>query len=307
MGEYLLGVDAGGTHTVCLLADDRQRVLGRGEGGPSNVMAVGLGATVAAIRSAAAQAWVAAGLQPRPAAAMCVGVSGGDRPQEQQAIQSALQPLQVAQRIVIVNDARIALAAGSLDGVGVVLIAGTGSIAWGCNASGEVRRAGGWGYVMGDEGSAFAIGLSALHAVARADDGRGQATLLTRLLLDHWHLDRLQDVRSIVYTPTYPRLEIAALAPLVEQAARQGDAVARGIYEQAACELALAATTVLSGLGMTDQTVDIVLSGGVYHAGDLVTVPLLRAVREIAPQARLIALHDEPALGALHLAARQLD
>jgi len=302
---YLLGVDAGGTHTVCPLADDTQHILGRGEAGPANMMAVGLVAAAAAVREAVGQAWRAAGRAPRPAAVACIGMSGAGRLRDRQALAGALPPYGLARRAVIVSDALIALAAGSPRAVGVVVIAGTGAIAWGRNRAGEERRASGWGYILGDEGSAFDIGLAALRAVARAHDGCGQPTLLTALILEHWRLSQPEDLRSIVYSaPSYRRPEVAALAPIVEQAARQGDVAALDIYACAAEELALAAKAVIGSLGMQAEPVDIVLSGGVYNAGDLIVEPFLRAVREVAPRAQPIRLEQEPAMGAVHLAAQ---
>lgn len=303
---YLLGIDAGGTHTVCLLADGQERILGRGQAGPGNLMATGLEATVAAIHHAVAAAWQAAGLTEQIAHVACLGLAGVERQQEKQALAAALTSLHIARRVLIVIDAHIALAAGSPDGTGVVVIAGTGSIAWGRNRQGKVQRAGGWGYILGDEGSAFDIGLAALRAAVRAHDGRGQPTLLKQMILDHWRLAHLDDLRTVVYRSTYPRPEIAALAPVVEQAARQGDALARQIYTQAAHELALAATTVISSLGMQGEPVNVVLSGGVYQADDLIIEPFTRAVQRVAPQAQIIKLAGEPAQGAVRLAAREL-
>jgi N-acetylglucosamine kinase-like BadF-type ATPase len=306
IGEsYLLGIDAGGTHTICLLADQEERILGRGEAGAANVSAVGLSAAVAAIGQAVAAAWQAAGLTARPATLACLGVAGGDRPQEKEALEAALAPLGIAARLWVVPDALIALAAASREVIGVVIIAGTGSIAWGRNRQGDTRRAGGWGYILGDEGSAFDIGLSALRAAVRAHDGRGQPTALTDLLVAHWALSQPEDLRSVVYGGSYPRLQIAALAPVVERAARQGDAVARRLYAQAADELALAAKTVIVGLGMQAEAVPVALSGGVFQAGELIIEPLIRSLRAVAPHAQIARLEQEPAMGAVHLAAQE--
>ncbi len=303
---YLLGLDCGGTRTVCLLADGQGHVLGRGVAGPSNYHAVGLEAATNAILQAVDQAWQAAGLARGVAAVACLGLAGVDRPEDRQAITTALTPRRLARRLLIVNDAVIVLAAGSGGGVGVVVIAGTGSIAWGRNRDGQDSRAGGWGHILGDEGSAHDIGLRALQAVMRARDERGQPTVLTDFIFKHLRLARPESLLTFVHTLPYPRAEIAALAPIVERAARQGDPVACTIYAHAAQELALAATTVIQALGMEGEAVDVVLSGGVFHAGELVIEPFVRAVREIAPQAQAIRLEQEPAVGAVRLAVKEL-
>jgi len=301
-----LGLDCGGTRTVCLLADGQGRVLGRGLAGPSNYHAVGIETATNAILEAADKAWQAAGLPRGVATVACLGLAGVDRPEDKRAITDALTPRRLARRLAIVNDAVLVLAAGSAGGVGVVVIAGTGSIAWGRNKDGQHSRAGGWGHILGDEGSGHDIGMRALQAVVRAHDQRGQPTILTDLILKHLHLARPESLLTFVHALPYPRAEIAALAPVVEQAARQGDPVARSIYVHAAQELALAATTVIQALGMAEEPVDVVLSGGVFRAGELVIEPFVRAVQDIAPQARAIRLEKEPAVGAVRLALQEL-
>lgn len=302
---YVLGIDGGGTRTVALLADDAGRILGRGTAGPSNYNAVGLEAASASLGEAARQAWQAAGLAPGRAALALLGLSGVDRPADRERLQATLAPLGLARRLVLINDAIIALAAGNEQGVGVVVIAGTGSIAYGRNRRGETRRAGGWGYMLGDEGSAHDIGLQGLRAVLCAHDGRGPATSLAGAILQHWGLAQPQALVGRIY-PNYPRLEVAALAPLVEQAARAGDAVALAIFARAAAELARAATAVVLALGMAGDPLDIVLSGSVFRAGDLVTGPFLGAVQAVAPQARAVRPENEPAVGAVRLALAAL-
>src|SRR5439155_26556427 len=137
-------------------------------------------------------------------------------------------------RTLVVNDALVALVAGAGAGAGVVIVAGTGSIAYGHDGSGHAARAGGWGYLLGDEGSGFWIGRRALAAVVRQADGRGPVTQLTGLILDRMGITRPGDLIHETYYRDLKRQAIAALAPLVQQAHAAGDAVADHILQRAA-------------------------------------------------------------------------
>src|SRR5262245_58880847 len=223
MTVFLLGVDGGGSKTVALLADSAGRVLGRGAAGASNYQAIGAARACGAIEQAALAAFAVAGIVPGRVGAVCLGMAGAGRPDDQALFRGWAVVQWPGALVSIVNDAELALAAGTPDGWGVALICGTGSIAYGRDRAGRVARAGGWGPLMGDEGSAYAIGLAALRAVARAADGRGPATALTRAVLDRWSLADLQALIRRVYREAAAPADIAALAALVEAIAAGGD------------------------------------------------------------------------------------
>src|SRR5207237_4016708 len=142
----------------------------------------------------------------------------------------------------------IALVAGAGNEPGIVVIAGTGSIVYGRNAQHVAARAGGWGHILGDEGSGYWIGREALAAVMRADDGRGPETRLTGDVLEHFNITSTSQLPRIVYDRELPRMSVAALGPIVQQAREQGDVVAMRILEHAADELVLAARSVATRL-----------------------------------------------------------
>ncbi len=168
-------------------------------------------------------------------------------------------------RLLVVNDALIALVAGAHDAPGIVIIAGTGSITYGRNRNGEAARAGGWGHMVGDEGSGYWIGREAVAAVMRAGDGRGPATRLTAEILAHFDVADVSRLPRIVYDRDVPRVNVAALGPIVQKAAEQGDSVARRILERAADELVIAAGSVATRLEMRGEAFTFHLAGGAFQ------------------------------------------
>src|SRR5437588_9656683 len=157
--------------------------------------------------------------------AICLGMAGVDREDEARVVRAIMRRIGHKARIVVVNDALIALVAGAQDAPGIVIVSGTGSIAYGRNANGEAARAGGWGHMIGDEGSGYWIGREALTAVMRAGDGRGPATRLTREILAHFNVDDESRLPRIVYDRDAPRASVAALGPIAQRGAEEGAAV----------------------------------------------------------------------------------
>jgi len=188
-------------------------------------------------------------------------------------------------------------------GPGVIVIAGTGSIAYGKDAAGQQARSGGWGYAMGDEGSGYDIGRQALMAAARMEDGRGPHTSLLAALLDHFQLASLWEVRTALYGGKISRPQIAALAPLVFQACRQGDEAAQWIVDQAACHLAQLATAVLGRL-CWEEPAYVTPVGGVFQAGETIMNPFQTKLKARCPDARVVPTRYPPVIGALLLAYR---
>lgn len=301
----VLGLDAGGTRTVCLLARAEDgTILGRGVGGPGNVRAAGEGRVAASFGEAIAAAFADAGCTPGPVAAVVTGAAGAAREDDRAMVERALRGVVVAGRYLVTNDAAIALRAALPDGPGVLLIAGTGSIGYGRTAADEEVRSGGWGYLLDDAGSAYAVGLAGLAAVLRAHDGRGAATALGAILLDAWELRAPGEIIGRVYQQPVPRETIAALAPLVAEAARAGDAPATAIVAAAGAALGEIAVATLRKLGTPrDATVPLITDGGFLRAaGDLLLPPLLGT---IAAQGLSVAQRQatvEAAHGAVALA-----
>ena len=191
---FVIGIDAGGTKTVCQLADERAHVFAEARGPGANLQANGELEVEKALHAVMAEA-IGGDRFIRPSA-ICCGMAGVDRPEDVAAIRAILTRIGQKADLLVVNDALIALEAGAPGEAGVVIVAGTGSIASGRDADGHAARAGGWGHVLGDEGSGYWLGRQALQAVVRASDGRGQATSLTASVLNHYGVSRARDLRA---------------------------------------------------------------------------------------------------------------
>jgi N-acetylglucosamine kinase-like BadF-type ATPase len=209
-------------------------------------------------------------------------------------------------RVLVVNDALIALAAGARNKPGIVIISGTGSIVYGRNARDEAARAGGWGHMIGDEGSGYWIGREALAAVMRYCDGRGRATTLIDDVLRHFNVADISQLPRIVYDREQPRISVAALGPIVEQASARGDGVAAQILNRAADELVLAARSVVDHLRMRDDAFVFYLAGGVFRVVPSIAKMLPRRLSAIAHRASTEVLDEEPATGAVWLALSEV-
>src|SRR6476660_9861528 len=299
--RHVLGIDAGGTKTRALLADESGRVVAGSRGGGANLRTHGELEVEKVLHAAVEAAEAEAGGR---ADALAVGIAGADRPADHAVLREILRRIGFKDRVVVTNDARIAFVAGSPLRVGLALVCGTGSIAWGTNSRGEIARAGGWGWHLGDEGSGFWIGERAVREGLRAADGRGPATALEKPLFEHFGIQRPEEILRAVYDGDYPRHQVAMFAVRVAETARGGDAVARGILASAAEELALAAGSVISRLSLESAPYDIVLSGGTFRA--LPDLEESVRARLASPRARVRPLEEEPAVGAVKLALEEL-
>jgi N-acetylglucosamine kinase-like BadF-type ATPase len=301
--QFWVGVDGGGTNCRAALADATGEVLGTGQAAAANLIRVGLDAAVAHIQQAVHEACTQAGINLIQISGACFGLAGVGNPQHHTMMAAALRVAFPQMHLLLETDARIALAGATDLQPGVVVIAGTGSIACGINARGQFARAGGWGPAMGDEGSGYYIGRRALAAVVMAYDERGAATSLTGPICQHFNVVTPPELPPVIYNePIKVMHEIAQLSKLVVTHAQTGDAVALGILTDAACELARAVNAVIKKLGMQAETFRVAYVGGVFGAGELVLGPLRQAVLKCAPNAEIAPPLMPPVQGAVKLA-----
>jgi N-acetylglucosamine kinase-like BadF-type ATPase len=298
---YLLGIDGGGTRTTVCLADDRLSILSRVQAGPSNPIKVGAATTQRVLARACHQAFRKARARPAELAAVCAGLAGGDSSSVQRRVLGWLRKEFPARAHMVTTDAAITLAAALGEEEGAIVIAGTGSIAYGRDQHGRTFRVGGWGSLFDDAGSGYDIGRRAIAAALRAYDGRGRPTRLVDSLCREFHLGKIIDIVAKPLTAQ----QIAALFPLVQQEARAGDAVARNLCREAADDLAELALTMIRRLGRQRQPVRVICSGGVFQSSPMIRRAFAQRVQQSAPRARISLLQREPVEGAL-LLARQL-
>lgn len=300
---HVLGIDVGGTKTVCLLGDEEGRVLSTARGPGANLQTVGELQLEKVLHTVMAEALTEQSVAP---AAICLGIAGVDRPENATLVRGVMSRIGYKARILVVNDALIALQAGIGAAPGIVIVSGTGSIAYGCDRHGTAARAGGWGYVLGDEGSGYWIGRLALRAILREADGRGQPTSLTPRVLAHFGVARPEDLLQTVYHPDFNPALVTELAIHVQQAREEGDAAATAILDQGAKELVATAASVTKQLELIGEEFSFVLAGGMFKAVPWLRGDVTRMLPTIAPRSRTILLDVEPAFGAVRLALAEL-
>ena len=303
---YYLGIDGGGTKTTCAVGDD-STLLATATAGASNIVRVGESQARESLRQAVKQACAAAGIAPEQVARVCVGGSGAARPQLAALIREFLAEI-LPMPIDVVGDMQIALEAAFDDGPGVIVIAGTGSIAYGRDRQGRTLRAGGWGFAIGDEGSAHWIGRSAVSAILRASDlvdqtsaSPSQESSLIASVFKAWGVTSLADLARAANS--IPPPDFAALFPAV--AASQDD-LATQVLTDAGRELARVAEVVMRRLFAKDETssVPVAMAGGVFRHAPRVREVFYNELRALDPRAEIHPNIVEPVEGALRMARR---
>ncbi len=303
--RLVLGIDGGGSKTVAWLASvdagGEPLVLGQGASGAINVQSVGTATALENLDHAVAAAFRKASLARDAVAAAVLCLAGSSREENQRLFRSWAERVRLASRFDVVSDAMPVLAAASPEGWGIALISGTGSFSFGRNASGVAARAGGWGYLFGDEGSGYWIAVAALRAVAQAADGRGPTTSLVAAVLDRLAIQAPQDLVSAVYPSASDRGWVASMAELVIEADRQQDPVAGRILDDAASELAGMVAAVARAVALADGTYPLGVAGGVLLHGGLVG-RLEAQLRRCDISPSTIRIVPEPVAGAVQLA-----
>ncbi len=301
MADLLIGVDGGGSRVRARLADARGETLGTGEASSANPHARGIAAAQKEILLAIQRAFDDAHIPKQIASAACLGIGGIDRDAER-AEWSIWARSAIAVKVNVVNDGEIVLAAGSKENWGIALISGTGSIAWGKSRAGAMERAGGWGHLLGDEGSAYDLSRKALRAAARAADGRGPATKLLDAILNEWRLREPSELIPRVYRSEIMPADIALLAPAVIRIAQQGDSVARQLIERAAKALAQTVIAVALKLRFAEKEIPLALTGGLLLQADSVRALLIEQLSQSGFHFAPVTLVDEPVAGAVRVA-----
>src|SRR5512146_1131767 len=296
---YFLGIDGGGSKTACLLGDE-SGLLASATAAGSNPIRVGEERSRQALHVAIREACAAAKLQPSQITRTCIGLAGAARPLVEAQVRAILAEL-VGGEIQVAGDMVIALEAAFRGAPGLIVIAGTGSIAYGRNERGETARAGGWGFAISDEGSGHWIGRAAVAQAMRAHD-LGETSVLISNIMNTWHLGSRHDVvRAANATPSP---DFAELFPQVLAAAATGDSRANEILTHAATELAQLARIVADRLWHGRQRFTVAIAGGVFQNAALVRQIFSNSLRSLHPQAEIDAKVVEPAQGALWLARK---
>ncbi len=294
--KYFLGVDGGGTQTTAWISDEKGKILARSSSGPSNPLKVGFATAQREILRVARDARRRA--RARTLEAACLGLAGTDHAQVHRKMLTWLRRAIRARHCLLTSDAAIALRAAAGDSPGIIVISGTGSIAYGRDDKGRLLRTGGWGNYLDDAGSGYDLGRKALMAALRDYDGRGPHTQLTANICNALKISDITQVVLKNLTPT----EVAALFPLVLEAGTRRDTVARQLCEEAGKDLANLALALLRRMGWLRRVVPVVYAGGVFRSSLIIRRAVTRHIRRHAPQARILLLRHPPVEGALALA-----
>ncbi len=305
MNRYFLGVDGGQSATTVVVGDDCGKLVGWATGGACNHVA---GAEARAkflrvmrecIGEAAARAGLASNGGRWHFEGACLGMSGGAEDKS-----ALLHEILDCRHLLVTDDASIALAGATGGEPGIVVISGTGSIAFGKNSRGETARAGGWGFIFGDEGSAFDIVRQSLRAVLREHEGWGARTVLTPVLLEAAGAAGANELLHLFYKPEWPRSRVAGLAKTVNRVAEEGDPLAVQILQNAAQQLATLASSVRKQIWADDEPLIVSWAGGVFDSAIL--LERFRALISLSGEAAAREPAFGSAKGALLLAYRAL-
>ena len=302
---YYLGIDGGGTKTTCVVGDV-SNLLATATAGPSNIVRVGEAQARESLQQAVSQACAAAGITPAQVARTCVGGAGAARPELAAIVRRALAEILPAP-IEVVGDTQTSLEAAFDTGPGVIVNAGTGSFAYGRDRHGNTARAGGWGFAIGDEGSAHWIGRAAVSAVLRASD-RDYATPQNLLhgsfataLCKVWGVTSLIDLARAANSTPPP--DFASLFPAI---AASKDVIALEVLSSAGRELAQVAAVVVNRLFPKGEPgpVPVAMTGGVFRHAVLTKGDFYNGLRQLDPRVEINPLIVDPVEGALRMARR---
>lgn len=297
---FFLGIDGGGTKTRCLVGDGNS-LLGAGTAGGCNVVRLGEACARKSLSAAIHEACVNAGVSPQQIARTCAGISGAADDGIASLVQRLLIEI-VGGAIEVLGDMEVTLEAAFGSGPGIIVIAGTGSIAYGRNSRGEKARAGGWGRVVSDEGAGHWIAVRALAAGLRARDEARKSELLSALM-------SVLDVRTaedlVLKLNEDPVRDHASLFPVVLAAAEAGDHDAADVLESAGTELAELSDVLVKRLFVRDDEVAVATHGGVLANSATVKRAFERRLHQLAPRAKVISGEFDPAMGALDRARRE--
>jgi N-acetylglucosamine kinase-like BadF-type ATPase len=306
MGKYVIGIDGGGTKTLGAIAGADAKTLAQHEVASTNPHSNPLDTVSDRLGDLVGKLLASVGGKPDDVDCICLGMAGVDRPEDKPLIEKMIAKVLPDTKCVAVNDGVIALVAGALKPFGIIAISGTGSIAFGMNEAGERARAGGWGHILGDEGSGYVIGLRGMRAVCRAHDGRTPPTKLSDVILAHFGFDRAQQLLGWVRDIQGNKAEIGSLSRLVYEAHEQGDPIATAIINEEAADLAGQVEAVARKLFAGRGGYNIVVGGGNLRKSNTYFGIFQEKVAVLLPGIEVIRPGREPVEGAVIYALQNI-
>lgn len=305
--KYVIGIDGGGTKTLAKVCDLNGQLLAVVEGGPSNLNSMGKEYVNEVINKLIKEAISKVDENICNCEAICIGAAGGDREDEKNIIREIIRNTGFENTMIITNDAETAFYGAISGGEGIIIISGTGSICYGRKDNGEMCRAGGWGHIIGDEGSAYDIAKRSLIAVMRSYDGREESTLLTAMILEHLKLQSPKELVNYVYRSGAGKKEIAELARIADEAYKLGDKAAKNILQECAYELFLCTIPVIEKLGFNNKDISMAVCGSVLSKNEFVFKTFSSHVVNKYPNIKIISMKNDAAWGAVLIALDKIN
>jgi len=299
---YYIGIDGGGSFSRLVAVDEKMQIICRQEGKSTNIASIGYDGVLENIKSLFAELNSANGMSLAACQGICIGTAGVGLTENARLMEQIFRSMGYIGKLKIITDGELVLIAESKGAPGVAVISGTGSIAYAMDGFGNTLRAGGWGHLIDDEGSGYGIGIDAIKCALMDIDGRGEKTILTDMIVQHFNLERIDDVLKYVYGADFTKARIAEAALLVYRAFKDGDRVAALIQDRAAAALVALATALIEKTGLDKHK--IVISGSVLLQNSDIRSKFCTAIAGNFPGMKIVERNEDPEVGAAHLAAR---
>jgi len=305
MNHYVIGVDGGGTKTEFVLLDFSSNVLGRSRGGSTNYQVIGGDNLKKELLDAFTMLMRTTNISSNKIDQIFLGLAGAGRKSDQEEIISLFSDTDFAGKIAVDSDAMVALAGAFGTGPGIIIVSGTGAICFGKSNEGKIFRSGGWGYLLGDEGSGYFIGREAIIAALKDLDGRAEKTNLRNCLENHFNLSSIDQIIPQIYQNKVDRIAIADIAPIVFEQANQGDSIAEEIIRRTGKELGILARAVAQRLNFENDELKVALTGSIFKQKDMLINEISKELYEISWNIEISEPMFEPQYGAALLALQK--
>ncbi len=306
MSRFVMGVDGGGTKTEIVLIDSMGGVIGKIKVDSTNYQVVGEKVKINLIQGFE-KLMKKTNVTLNKVDHIFLGLAGAGRKSDREEIKQLFQDTPYKDLITVDSDAIVALAGAFGTAPGIIIIAGTGAICFGKNQQGKIARSGGWGYLLGDEGSGYFIGREAIIAALKDFDGRGEKTELRQVVTKQFNLDSIEKIIPLIYKNKIDRIQIAGLAPLVFKTADKGDLIAEEIVKSAGKELGNLAKAVADRLGFTSDEVRVALIGSIFKEKEMLINHISKELYEISWNVTVSEPMFQPSYGAALMALQKID
>ncbi|GHV39400.1 N-acetylmuramic acid/N-acetylglucosamine kinase [Clostridia bacterium] len=298
---YYIGIDGGAAYSRLVAADESGKIIGRHTGGSSNVKGRGRDAVLDALKKLISEFFRLTSSDIKDCAGLCIGSPCVETEEDVKVVLGIFREIGLEKNVAVVNDAEIVLETETRGGAGIVILAGESAAGYAVDNGGKKYRAGGWGN-FDAVGSSQGIGAAAINKAFMSSDGRIEKTTLLPQILEHFKLTSVDDLENYVNNPEFPRQKLSPIAQLVKNAAKEGDAAAKEIENDAAGALAKIAVALIRRSKIKEPK--IVLSGASVVANDNIRAGFSAQIRAFEPSVNIVSVREKAELGAVYIAMK---